>query len=62
MTADLKSSLRFAYRMNIERYRRLLATKLDDRERQLVEQRLAEEQQALGRIPSGDGDIELRLD
>jgi hypothetical protein len=36
-----------AYRNNIDRYRRLLRTRLSDLERQFIERRMAEEQTAL---------------
>ena len=38
------------HQRNIDRYRRLLRTKLTDLERSYVERRLAEERQALGLI------------
>ena len=54
MTSDLNNALQAAHRANIDRYRRLLATHLTDHERQFVEQRIAEEQQALQQIVGGN--------
>ncbi|MGL3104845.1 hypothetical protein [Bradyrhizobium sp. BR 1432] len=39
-----------AHRNNIHRYRRLIATKMSDVERQLIEKRLVEEQAALSSL------------
>jgi len=47
MSPDFNSTLKYACRTNIERYQRLLKTYLTDHERQFVEHRLAEEQEAL---------------
>jgi hypothetical protein len=54
MTSDLNKALRSAHRANIDRYRRLLQTHLSDNERQFVERRIAEEQQALQRLAAGN--------
>ena len=50
MTSDLNKALRSAHLANIDRYRRLLQSHLTGNERQFVERRIAEEQEALQRI------------
>lgn len=47
MTAELDSAVQSVHRTNIDHYSRLLITNLTDLERQFVERRLAEEQEAL---------------
>ena len=54
MSIDLEQAQRSAHRANIKRYRRLLETYLTDHERQFVEQRIVEEQQALRQIAGGN--------
>jgi hypothetical protein len=54
MTSDLDKALRSAHRANIDRYRRLLQTHLNDGERQFVERRIAEEEMALQQIAGGN--------
>ncbi|TWB03600.1 hypothetical protein [Bradyrhizobium stylosanthis] len=48
-----------AHRNNIQRYRRLAATHLSDRERQFVERRLSEEQTALEALTSSSYQVAL---
>jgi len=43
-TSGVEASLSFAHRMNIERYKKLLASNLTDVEREFVKRRLAEEE------------------
>jgi hypothetical protein len=45
--SEFNKALTFAYRTNIERYQRLLRTHLAANERTFIEQRLAEDEQAL---------------
>jgi len=47
---DEKFALLRTHRNNIDRYRRLLRTKLTDLERQFVEKRLSEEQTAMDEL------------
>ena len=47
MTPDLKAKLQFAHRENIDRYQRLLKTRLTVTERNFIERRLGEEEAAL---------------
>ena len=47
MTSDLQQVILFAHRANIDRYRRLLKTDLTVNERQFIERRLGEEEEAL---------------
>jgi hypothetical protein len=54
MTSDLNKALRAAHRANIDRYRRILESYLTEHERQFVEQRIAEEQQAIQQIAGGN--------
>ena len=46
MAAQQKSETRWTHEANIERYGKLLHSKLSDLERRFVEKRLAEEKQA----------------
>ena len=50
MKLDLQNALEFAYRANINRYRRLMSTYLTSDEREFVERRLGEEEKALRQI------------
>jgi hypothetical protein len=52
MTDENLARLR-AHRQNIDRYRRLLETNLNDVERRFVEQRISEEKADLDRVASG---------
>lgn len=58
MKPDISTAIRKVHQANIGRYRRLLGTPLTDHERQFVERRLAEEEEALraapGKIPPFD--------
>jgi hypothetical protein len=54
MISDLNKALRSAHQANIDRYRWLLQTHLTEQERQFVERRIAEEQQALRQITGGN--------
>ncbi|MEJ2375563.1 MAG: hypothetical protein P8Y71_09125 [Pseudolabrys sp.] len=54
MTSELSEALRSAHRANIDRYCRLLQTHLTDHEREFVERRIAEEQEALQRLAGGN--------
>lgn len=54
MTSELNKALRSAHRANIDRYHRLLQTHLTDHEREVVERRMAEEQEALQRLAGGN--------
>lgn len=47
MTLQMETAERFAHRMNIAKYQRILATYLTADERHFVERRLAEERAAL---------------
>jgi len=47
MTLEMKNALVFAHRANIDRYRRLLKTYLTVTEREFIERRLGEEEEAL---------------
>lgn len=47
MASDLQNALAYAHRANIDRYRRLLKTHLAHHEREFIEQRLGEEEDAL---------------
>ena len=51
MTEDTIAQIRM-HRDNIQRYRRLLSTKLTDQERSFVERRIAEEQDASAKCES----------
>lgn len=62
MRKDLDDALRWAHHANIERYRRLLATGLTANEREFIERRIAEEQEALLQIPSQDGSPASSID
>ena len=50
-----------AHRNNIHRYRRLLATRLSDLERQFIERRLSEENSALQALTSQTFPIALTM-
>ena len=50
MKLDLQNALEFAYRANINRYRRLLSTYLTADEREFIERQLGEEEKALRQI------------
>ena len=50
MKLDLQNALEFAYRANINRYRRLMTTYLTSDEREFVERRLGQEETALRQI------------
>ncbi|MEJ2434977.1 MAG: hypothetical protein P8Y53_18140 [Pseudolabrys sp.] len=50
----MSEALRSAHCANIDRYRRLLQTHLTDHERQFVERRIAEEQEALQELVGGN--------
>ena len=45
--SELSKALIFAYRTNVDRYQRMLKTHLADNEREFIERRLAEDEQAL---------------
>lgn len=47
MTLELQAGHKFVHRANIDRYKKILATRLTDEERHFVERRLAEEQASL---------------
>jgi hypothetical protein len=47
MASDIKATVHWVHRANIERYRKILTSYLTDEERRFVERRLAEEQMAL---------------
>jgi hypothetical protein len=47
MIPEVTRNTRWAHRANIERYRKILRTHLTETERQFIEKRLTEEQQAL---------------
>jgi hypothetical protein len=47
MISEKARNARWVCRANIERYRKMLRTHLTDNERQFIERRLAQEQQAL---------------
>ena len=47
MISDFESALQWAHTANINRYRRLLSSTLNDNERQFIEQLLNEEEEAL---------------
>jgi hypothetical protein len=51
MTEDTIAQIR-THRDNIQRYRRLLSTKLTDQERNFIERRIAEEQDASAKCES----------
>lgn len=53
MTLNMQSTMIFAHRANIERYRRLLKSRLTDHERKYVERRLGEEKKALLELGQG---------
>ena len=53
MTSELKATMHWVHRMNIERYRKILRTYLTAEERRFVECRLAEEQAALQQPAGG---------
>jgi hypothetical protein len=50
MTGDTRNALMRARQQNINRYCRLLATKLTDHERQYIHKRIAEERVELDRL------------
>jgi hypothetical protein len=50
MTTDFRTAKILSHRRNIQRYGRLLATKLTDLERQYLHKRIAQEQAELERI------------
>jgi hypothetical protein len=50
MMPQVTRNARWAHQANIERYRKILKTHLTETERQFIERRLAEEQQALRQI------------
>jgi hypothetical protein len=50
MTFFRETTQQYAHRLNLARYRRLLATHLTAEERRFVERRVAEEQAALRRL------------
>ena len=47
MISEVKRNARWAHQANIERYRKILKTRLSETERQFIDRRLTEEQQAL---------------
>lgn len=47
MTADIDKAVQAVHQANIDRYCRILGTALTEHERQFVERRLGEEQEAL---------------
>jgi hypothetical protein len=47
MSSELRNALLFAHRTNIDRYRRLLTTYVTVNEREFVERRVSEEEEAL---------------
>lgn len=53
-TSKLESSMSFAHRVNIERYKKLLNTRLTDTERAFVLLRLEEERRALDQLSKSD--------
>jgi len=53
-TSKLESSMSFAHRANIERYKKLLNTRLTDTERAFVLLRLEEERRALDQLSKSD--------
>lgn len=62
MTADIDKAIQAVHQANIGRYRRLLATHLTDHERQFLERRLAEEQEALDKASRPNPPLELAMD
>ena len=50
MTLRMETAEKFAHRMNIAKYQRILGTHLTAEERRFVERRLAEEQTALQQL------------
>jgi hypothetical protein len=58
VAVDFDRAIRSVHQANIGRYRRILRTPLTDHERQFIERRLAEEEEALraavGKIPPFD--------
>ena len=59
MTVDINMAIRKVHEANIGRYRRLLGTPLTDHERQFVERRLAEEEEALRSVIGKDPPFDL---
>ena len=47
MMSDLQNTLLYAHQANIDRYRKVLKTHLADHEREFIERRLGEEENAL---------------
>lgn len=61
MKSDVKHALVFAHRTNIDRYRRLMKTHLTVNERQFIERRLDEEEQALMDIVQSAARLDCRI-
>jgi len=53
-TSQTQQSFIFAHRVNIERYKKLLQTRLTDYQRAYVQRRLNEERHALAQLTAGD--------
>lgn len=62
MTADLDRAIQAVHRANVDRYRRLLATHLTGHERQFIERRMAEEQEALRKAGQSGPPLDLAMD
>lgn len=62
MTTGLDRAIQSVHRANIDRYRRLLAGHLTDHERQFIERRLGEEQEALRKASQPRPPLDLAMD
>lgn len=60
MTSEMRRALMLAHRTNIDRYRRLLKTYLTGNERQFIERRLNEEEEALMDIAQSAARLDCR--
>lgn len=58
MIAERARAVQAVHQANIDRYRRLLTTYLTDGERQFVERRIAEEQEALRGASRRDSSVD----
>ena len=62
MKPDIDAAIRQVRQANIGRYRRLLGTPLTAHERQFIERRLAEEEEALGKAVGKELPFDLAAD
>ena len=62
MKVEIDPAIQKVHQANIGRYRRLLSTPLTDRERQFIEQRIAEEEEALGKVVGKGPSFDLVAD